>query len=92
MGYAAACGSFYTAGGIAAVLGVEGFDGVGELEVFGGDAAGFVGGEVDVDFAVDVEPFGVVVLLFSVDGDAAHEAKGGGKVGEFELLVQFAVA
>jgi hypothetical protein len=41
----------------------QGFHGLSELEVLGGDAAGVVRGQVDDDLVVDVEPLGMVVAL-----------------------------
>src|SRR5690606_4815737 len=60
---------------------------VGEGDVLVRHAAGIVRREGDVDAVVDVEPFGVVVVAFGVERDAAHEAEGGVEVLEAEFLL-----
>ena len=54
-----------------------------QCDVFLRDAAGVMRCEDDLDLVVDVGPFGVVVHLFGLQGDAGHEAEGGVEVSEF---------
>lgn len=49
-----------------------------------------MGDQVDGDFVVDVEPFGVVVHLFGDERSAGHEAEGLREVVELERAVEFA--
>src|SRR5262245_52981190 len=57
-----------------------------QRDVLFGDAAGIVRGERDGDAVVDVEPFGVMVVLVGVERRVGHEAEGLVEIGELEIL------
>src|SRR3954468_20749097 len=64
----------------------DGVDGRGEGDVALAQAARIMGAERDIDAVVDIEPFGMVILLLGEERDPAHEAEGGVEIGEFEAL------
>jgi hypothetical protein len=59
--------------------------------VFSGDAAGIVGGEIDTDPVVDVEPFRVMIHFLNAHSGDGHEADGVGEIGELKLAMEFGV-
>ena len=45
-------------------------------------------GQRHFDLGIDVEPFGMVILRFGLQGDAGHEAPGFGEILERPLTLQ----
>lgn len=45
-----------------------------------------MGAQRDMDLVVHVKPFGMVIQLFSLQGDSGHEAKGPVEIFKVELL------
>ncbi len=61
----------------------------GELEVEFGQATCIMRREMDVDSAVDVRPFWMVVHFLRQNCDFRHETEGFGEIAEFEFAVEF---
>ena len=62
-------------------------DRFGQLHILGGEAAGVVGREHDLDLVVDVGPFGMVVGLLGRQRHAGHEAPGLVEIGELQAAL-----
>ena len=58
----------------------------GQFEIKSGDAACIMGSEGDIDTVPDIEPFGMMVHFFGLQGGPGHPAKGLAEILELEAF------